>query len=138
MSLAPHAKMFFQTICYRLVKLLFLFHGSPIVEGDLNEYAIAGSLDTEIGGIENEAFGRMFCDYLETIVVGDFQGLGHRFVDYLADGFSICGWFALGEINSDERHGGFFPGYGLMFAAAFVTMDAAEQESFEDLSLDWT
>ena len=28
------------------------------------------------------------------------------FVDYLADGFSIIGWLALGKIDSDERHGG--------------------------------
>jgi hypothetical protein len=54
----------------------------------------------------------MFSNYLEAIVAGDFQGLGHRFVNYLADRFSIFGWFALDEINSDERHGGFFPVMG--------------------------
>jgi hypothetical protein len=104
--LAPHAKTLFETIRYRLVKSFFLFHGSPLVERDLNEYAILGSLDTEIHGIENEAFGRMLCDYLETVVIRDVQGFGHCFVDYLTDRFSIIGWLALGEINSDERHNG--------------------------------
>jgi hypothetical protein len=104
--LASQAETFFQTIRYHLVKSFFLLNGPPLVERDLNEYAIFGSLNSEISGIENEAFGRMLCHYLEAVVTRDVQGFGHRFVDYLADGFSIFGWLALGEINSDERHGG--------------------------------
>jgi hypothetical protein len=50
--LAPQSKTSVKTICYRFVKALFLFDGSPFVERQLNEYAIAGSLDVEISGIK--------------------------------------------------------------------------------------
>jgi hypothetical protein len=89
--LAPQRKTLVQTICYRFVKALFLFDRSPFVERQLDEYAICGSLDTEISGIKNEAFGWMFCDYLETIILGDVQDSDHRFVDYLTDGSSVIG-----------------------------------------------
>jgi hypothetical protein len=50
--LAPQRKTSVKTVCYRFVKALFLFNGSPFVERHLNEYAIVGSLDVEISGIK--------------------------------------------------------------------------------------
>jgi hypothetical protein len=116
--LASQAETLLEAIRYRLVKSFFLLDCPPLVERDLNEYAIFGSLNTEISGIENETFGRMLCDYLEAVVIGDVQGFSHRFVDYLADVFSIIGWLALGEINSDERHDGVLFRLGLICAGA--------------------
>jgi hypothetical protein len=74
-----------------LVKALFLFDGSPLVECHLNEYAIAGSLDFEISGIKYESFDWMLCDHLETIVLGHVQDCEHRFVNYFTDRSSVIG-----------------------------------------------
>ena len=54
-------------------------------------YAIFGSLDAEISRIKNEAFGWMFCDQLETIILRDVEDFDHRVVDYFADGSSVIG-----------------------------------------------
>jgi hypothetical protein len=43
--LAPQSKTLVKTICYGFVKALFLFDGSPFVERQLDEYAIAGCRD---------------------------------------------------------------------------------------------
>ena len=45
-----------KTVCYRCVKALFLFDGSSLVERQLDEYAIAGTLDVEISGTKAESF----------------------------------------------------------------------------------
>jgi hypothetical protein len=45
-----------KTTCYRFVKALFPFDGSFLVERQLDEYAIAASLDVEISGIKVESF----------------------------------------------------------------------------------
>jgi hypothetical protein len=89
--LAPQSKTSVKTIRYRLVKALFLLDGPTFVERQLNEYAIAGSLDSEISGIKYESFDWMLGDHLETIVLGHVQDRKHRFVNYFADGFSVIG-----------------------------------------------
>ena len=89
--LPPQTKALVQTVCDRFVKALFLFDGSPLVERQLDEYAIFGSLDAEISRIKNEAFDWMFCYQLETIILRDVEDFDHRVVDYFADGSSVIG-----------------------------------------------
>jgi hypothetical protein len=46
----------------------------------------------------------MFCDHLETVILGHVQDCEHRFVNYFTDGSSVIGWLALDEVNANERH----------------------------------
>jgi hypothetical protein len=89
--LPPQTKALVQTVCDRFVKALFLFDGSPLVERQLDEYAIFGSLDAEISRIKNEAFDWMFCDHLKAIILRDVENIDHRVVDCFADDSSVIG-----------------------------------------------
>src|SRR5580700_152732 len=64
----PQPETFMQGVSYSLVKSLFHLHGAPGIQGDLQENAIVGAMDSQVIRIKLQAGLRMLPDYLETVI----------------------------------------------------------------------
>src|ERR1700735_48042 len=87
--LAPKLDALVKSVGDGSIEGLFRFDGSPVAERHLNEYAIRGSLNSEISAVEDEAIGGMLRNNLEPIIFRDAQGFQHGVIDYFADSFAV-------------------------------------------------
>lgn len=102
--LAAHTEEMVQTIGNASVQSSLLRKGSAFVQGDLNDHALCGSRNAEIGGIDDQVCRRILGYDLKAIVLRHVDG-EQSVVNNPPDGSAVFDWFACGKFDADEWHG---------------------------------
>src|SRR5271170_166079 len=94
-----------QSVGDRPVKRPLDVHGASGVECHLDEDTVFGPRDPQVPGVEYEVLTCVLGDYLEPVVRGDSERLGHGFVDDRSDLARVADWLAVDEVNAHQWHG---------------------------------
>jgi hypothetical protein len=97
---AAQVQSLVQTVGDSLVEGSLHVERPSLIQNHLNQYCVLGSLDSQIGRVDDQVGWRVLGDDLKSIVLRHIQDADHRVINDFANGASILGRLPCDQINA--------------------------------------